>query len=110
SVSDVRSDFPDSHAAPALDPTTAEACSKADATKALAELQPYFQQIDDAVQLANSTPRISLAPVINQMQSLRRNIQAENVPNCATATKSAIVANLNDHIQGTIDFEDQASQ
>ncbi len=51
-------------------------CSARVVDEYLDELDPILAEYDDAVLLANNTPRIALSPHIATMQSTRRQIQA----------------------------------
>ena len=64
----------------------------------------FGQEWDDAVRLADSTPRGSLAPQIAKMQEVRRKVQAQEWPGCGQAAYGLLVKGMDQQIDGFIAF------
>jgi len=52
------------------------------------ELQPYINEWNDLIVLADSTSRINLSPLIRDMQTVRREAMTLDAPTCATSARS----------------------
>lgn len=65
--------------------------NEAETKDAAARLKAHSQRWLDLYRLAGSTPRISLSPVIADMQKELRNFQAEPMPECLDFAKKEIV-------------------
>lgn len=85
-----------------LVPTTPP-CSE-EAKAFLGQIQPLARRWDDAVQLASSTSRISLAPQIASLQAIRREAEDLEPPPCATLAKQYLVTAMEQNINGYIAF------
>ena len=58
---------------------------------AASTLRNSMSRWQDAVTLASSTQRIALAPQISNLQNLRQNVAALNLPQCAGPAKNAFI-------------------
>lgn len=65
---------------------------------------PIFSAWKDAVTLASNTQRINLPPQIEKLQSLRRDLQNVNVPECARTAQSTLLQGMDDTIHAYMDF------
>jgi hypothetical protein len=72
------------------------------------ESEKIFKEIisewEDASHRANSTSRIALAPVIGEMQSIRRKTEKIEVPNCATFARFSTVEYMEAEINTFLKF------
>lgn len=87
--------------APTATPT---GCRLADGRTAYAAFSDIYGRWKDADALAGNTPRISLAPEIAAMQSLRREVAAINWPACASAAALDLGSGMDQVIQAYLDF------
>src|SRR5687768_15649215 len=78
---------------------TPEPCN-VQAAAFLEAAQDIFEEWDDAFELANSTPRMSLPAVISELQEIRRNADDLEVPPCAAATKALMIEMMEAAIDG----------
>ncbi len=58
------------------------------------------RRFDDAVELAQSTPRVSLAPIVSDLQAIRRDAEDIEVPDCAADAQDALIAYMDSTIDG----------
>lgn len=79
-------------------------CSTADGRRAITQLRDDLQRWDDAVTLAQATPRISLAPQSAALQGIRRDVDAQYWPPCATAAGGDLTTSMQDTIDGFVAF------
>ncbi len=91
-------------------PTPLGRCSTTDAQRLLNTIQPKAQEWDDANKLASSTPRISLAPQIQNLQRIHRESAALSVPACGLYARTLMVSYMDATINGYIDFLGQGTQ
>lgn len=70
----------------------------------LAEVEPLARAWDDAANLADSTPRMSLPPQIDKLQALRRQAQDLDAPTCAAPVKMHLIATMDHTINGFVAF------
>lgn len=82
---------------------TAESCA-IQAAPFLAEVEPVIAAWDDTVTLAGHTARASLAPVISQLQEIRRGVAATQPPECAASAKLYLVASMDETINAYLAF------
>jgi hypothetical protein len=68
------------------------------------KVEPLLTEFGDTVKIANSTPRISLPPVIQELQQLRRSISDIPAPRCALGAASLLVTSLDEIINAMISF------
>lgn len=98
------------HAAIKPTPTPLGRCASGDAQRLINTLQSKAQEWDDAVKLANSTPRIALAPQVQNLQRIRREAAALSVPSCGAKSQALMLAYMDTAINAFIDFLGQGSQ
>jgi len=67
-------------------------------------IEPYYEQWADVAKLAASTPRIALAPSIERLQEIRREVAALDVPECAEFTHESLVEFMSAQIDGFLAF------
>lgn len=79
-------------------------CSTDDGKKVYDLLHQYAQEWDDAVTLANNTPRVALSAQIATLQRIRRDVQAQTYPTCAFAAGTALVTVMDTTIDGFLAF------
>ncbi len=70
---------------------TPDPCSAGEIERYLDAIRDVSRRFDDAVALANTTPRGSLPPVIADLQEIRRDAEDLDVPGCADKAKNALV-------------------
>lgn len=58
----------------------------------------------DAVELAGSTPRLALGPVVAEMQAIQREAEAMDVPDCAAELHKRLLASIEPVVLGALDF------
>lgn len=85
-------------------PTLDDLCSTKDGAKALDLLNAVARRWDDALHLADSTPRIQLATQISNLQQIRRDVEDQDWPECAQGAQRALVKAMNAAIDGFIAF------
>ncbi len=69
-----------------------------------AEIQPLLEDWQDTVEVANSTSRIALSPVVQDMQAIRRDIADVPVPDCAQDASGLLLIGLGDVVDSFLDF------
>jgi len=79
-------------------------CSKAEVQQYTDAVKSATQRFDDSLQLANNTARIALAPIVRDMQAIRRETEAITVPVCATKAKGALINYMDAAINAFIAF------
>jgi len=94
--------------APTQPPLPTPTCAM-QAAPFLKEIDPLAREWDDAVTLANSTPRASLSNQIEKLQALRRKVEALDAPECAAAVKAYLVDTMDAMTRGFIAFLGQKS-
>lgn len=75
-------------ATPTRDPNV---CMPEDVTKYKTLTREIVSQFEDAFQLASNTPRITLSPVIQNMQAIRREAQALELPVCTHNAQNRLI-------------------
>lgn len=70
---------------------TPDPCSASELVKYAEAIEDVSRRFDDAYNLANNTSRMSLSPVIGDLQEIRRDAQDLDVPRCALDTKTNLV-------------------
>lgn len=91
-------------------PTPLGRCSSTDAQRLVGAIQTKAGEWDDATHLANSTPRVALAPQIQNLQRIRREAAALTVPSCGARTLALLITYFDTTISAFIDFLGQGSQ
>jgi len=74
---------------------TPDPCSPSEINKYLDAIRDVSRRFGDAHTLASNTPRMSLPPVISDLQAIRRDAEDLEVPDCAVKAKQALVAYMN---------------
>lgn len=88
---------------PASTPNPAAACQPS-AQRYLTQVRPLMLEFNDTVQIADSTARIALGPVIQDMQRIRREVMDISAPNCVQGASYLILDGMSGIIEGFIDF------
>lgn len=83
---------------------TPDPCSPAEVQQYVDAIDDVGRRFDDAVSLADSTPRMSLAPMIESMQAIRRDAEDLEVPECAESVRFALVLYMDRTINAFISF------
>lgn len=81
-------------------------CSTSDGVKVYELFNQISLEWDDALKLAGSTSRMNLPPRIAELQSIRRNIQAQVWPECAKPAQEHLISGMDSMIDGFILFLD----
>ena len=81
---------------PTVPPTPTPGCVPAEAAAFLDEIDGLLDEWDDMVDLAGSTGRISLAPVIEKLQAIRRRVRDLDTPCTEAATLTEALADYMD--------------
>ena len=101
-------DEPETAASPTSTPrptaTPDLGCSTDDGEQVFDLLSEVSQRWDDAVALADQTPRMQLAGQIGNLQEIRRDAQNQEWPKCGDPAQEALVAGMNAGIEGFIAF------
>jgi hypothetical protein len=86
-------------------------CSQASSALCSKETQDYLDRIEplhdefvDTAELADSTPRIALSPVIQDMQRIAREIEDQAAPDCAADARTQLIGGMDLVIDGYIGF------
>lgn len=69
-----------------------------------ATVDPIIQRWDDAVAVANQTPRMTLAASISDMQAVQRDAEAVEVPACLTAAHDNLLSAMEFTVGGFLSF------
>ncbi len=100
-----------SQSAPAAPPKTGlAACGDDDRAIVAKQLAPPLQRFTDALQLADSTPRIVLAGPISQMQAARRDFGGVTAPHCVQDSVALTYTAMDTYISAYTAFMGQANQ
>ena len=87
----------------ATQPSVSTLC-QAETAEYLTEIQPSLEEFNDTVEVANSTARIALSPLVQDMQGIRRDIADVRGPDCARYASGLLVDGLDGIIRSFIDF------
>jgi len=85
-------------------PLGANACTKSNVEARLEEMDQFDAEFEDGMQLAASTPRMSLASQIENLQAIRRRAETVEVPECMDDLKSTWIYLMEVRIDILIDF------
>ena len=85
-------------------PTAVPACTTADGRRVADVMQQHAREWDDALALAQTSPRVALAGPVGQLQRVRREVEAQQWPACAVRTQSALAGAMTAYIDGFVDF------
>jgi hypothetical protein len=75
-------------------------CSPQELLTYTTQVEELARRFNDAVQVASATPRMALAPMIVDLQAVRRDAQALEVDTCAADVHDALV----DYMDATINL------
>ena len=92
---------------PAPSDTTSLLCSE-ETVAFSAATSALLREWEDAVRVAESTPKIALAPQIAALQALRRQVEDLDAPPCATTIKALVVSAMNSGTSALLDFASSA--
>lgn len=67
-------------------------------------LVPVLSEWSDAEKLANSSPRISLAPVVSQLQAIRRKMDGITPGSCVASVHDNFRSSMDESIAGFLAF------
>lgn len=70
----------------------------------LSEIEPVLTEWQDTVDVADSTARIALSPVVQDMQRLRRDAADVAAPSCAHDASGLLIIGMDDVVAGFVDF------
>lgn len=70
-------------------------------------IEPLIDEFLDTAELADSTPRIALSPVIGDMQRIAREIEDHSAPDCAADARTRLIQGMDLVIDGYIGFMSQ---
>jgi len=76
----------------------------------LARIQPLLEEWDDAVEVANSTARIALSPMVRDMQGIERDVEDVPVPDCARHGSALLIDGMDSIIDAFIAFMGDESE
>jgi|GEM_PF-5270818 len=80
-----------------------------DVSTFLKESENALSKFKDTVVIAQQTPRMSLAPMLSQLQDQRRAYSQIEVPSCALSLQQAILAAMDAHNDALLKFLGQAA-
>jgi hypothetical protein len=83
-----------------------QVCSTADGKQVFSLLKEFSGEWDDAYKLAGSTSRMSLPPQIANLQTIRRKVENQSWPECATKAHEHLIGGMDASIDGYIMFLD----
>lgn len=90
-------------------PTPVDECHSQTKTY-LAEIGQNVLTFLDTVKVAQSTARISLASVIQDLQGIKRDIEMNNPPACAQPAAKLLATGMNTQIDALLDFLGQVNE
>ena len=70
----------------------------------LAQIQPALEEWDDTVEVANSTARIALSPLVSDMKRIQRQVEAVDSPDCARHAKGLLTRGMDEVIDAFLAF------
>lgn len=83
---------------------TPDPCSPTEIKKYIDSIDDVSRRFDDALQLALSTSRISLSPVVADLQTIRRDAEDLEVPECAIDAKGWLILYIDTTIEAFLNF------
>lgn len=83
---------------------TPDPCAPEVAITKIEEMDEFFTEFYDASDLAGSTPRGSLAPMIADMQAIRRDAERLEMPVCLEVVHEKLIDLMNDMIDAFQSF------
>jgi hypothetical protein len=91
------------------DSAEADECSREDAQTVVGVMAPLVDDFKDALRRGDSTPRMSLSPIIGDMQRIHRDLQRAELPECGEELRSTYLRAFNAAIDGFLSFLGQES-
>lgn len=80
-----------------------------EASAFLGSLSSILGRWQDAIDVANSTARVSLAGPVGELQAIRREVDEQDVPSCATPAKIALVSSMDHLIEAFLLFMQESA-
>jgi hypothetical protein len=81
---------------------------RSDTLRYINRIQPLMAEFSDTMEVAGSTPRIALSPIIQDLQRIRRDIIDVPAPDCAQRAANLLISGMNNVINGFVDFVGEA--
>lgn len=103
------SSTPTAEPSPAPTPKPRVSCPDEEVISYLDELDLLLEEFDDTVEIAGSTSRMGLAPVIQDMQSQKRDARRLDRPECANYLEDLVVVAIETKVDAFISFLSQDS-
>ncbi|MHC1739711.1 MAG: hypothetical protein AB9897_01225 [Anaerolineaceae bacterium] len=85
-------------------------CNKKEVQSATDQLNGVVQKWDDMVNIAGSTPRIALSNVITDLQDIKNEANAVEIPACVTEAKTDLLRSMTNTIEGLVLFMGEGSE
>lgn len=95
---------------PTPEPTPTPVPCHVQAAPFVADARELAGRLSDLYDVAGSTPRMGLAPLVQQFQDLRREAEELAAPECAENTKLLLVESIRDGTDGFIAFMAQKQE
>lgn len=102
--------LPESQSVPTVIPTIAPTpkpevnCSQEQVDEYLDELDYTLEEWDDTYSIAVTTPRASVAPIIGDLQDIKRNVRRIVKPDCAEYISGIVVVAMESDINALLSF------
>jgi hypothetical protein len=93
----------------ACGPAAPGPCDKDLVQAASKQLLDIVKKWQDAYNIASSTGRIGLAQPVQEMQSIKRETEALEVPKCLTTARDYLASHMNSSVNGFLAFMSQES-
>jgi hypothetical protein len=90
-------------------PTPTPPCTGPELDEFIGDFEALVERWDDTTQLAGSTGRIALSPIVAEMQEIRREVKELNGPWCVEETRSLTMEYMDEFIDGYLAFMAQES-
>lgn len=79
-------------------------CGKPQVDQSISEMKEILGRFSDAFELAANTSRISLSPIVSDMQKIARELNDLTVPVCLDEAKTALLQSMSSSIDGYLAF------
>jgi len=102
--------LPETQSVPTVIPTATSTpkpavnCSQEQVDTYLDELDYTLEEWDDTYSIAKTTPRASLAPIIGELQDIKRNVRRIEKPECAEYISGIVVVAMESDIDALLSF------